>query len=59
MENKQKNNAIVSAKRNGNFINLYMILSLNNGDKVDCEIKLSPRDKKCLSKLLYKIEKNI
>ena len=59
MKNEQKNNAKVSVKKNGYFTNLYMVLELVNGEKIDCEIRLSPRDKKCVRKLLYKIEKNI
>lgn len=59
MKNEQKNNARVYAKESKGFTNLRVEIQLNNGQKVDCEIKLNPISKKGLSKLYYKIAHNI
>lgn len=59
MKNEQKNNAYINFSKNGRFNNLFMTLTLNNGDIVKCQIKVVTFDKEIARKLNYKIVKGI
>lgn len=59
MKNEQKNNAYINYSKNGDFYNLYMTLTLNNGEIVRTQIKVFTFNNQVDRKLKYKIVKGI